>query len=123
MNVVKKAGLAGTIGDYEFVVIGDVFTVWRVDGSPIRSGVERITHEIPSWQAWVGKRVRQISVGWGKFPDDAECLYLYDKKDGYFGYAINLDCDWCSEYGTAPFLPVEDPMTLATGTVKKGKKS
>jgi hypothetical protein len=39
-------------------------------------------------------------VGWGRFPDGDEIIYLYDAN---FGYALNLTCDWCSEWGYAPF--------------------
>ena len=42
-------------------------------------------------------------IGWGRFPDGAEVLYLYDKDDGCFGYAVNLASPASSEWGYAPF--------------------
>ncbi len=42
-------------------------------------------------------------LGWGRFPDGAEVLYLYDRDDGGFGYAVNLTMPDCSEWGYAPF--------------------
>jgi hypothetical protein len=41
-------------------------------------------------------------VGWGRCPDGDEIIYLYDANEGNFGYALNLTCDWCSEWGYAP---------------------
>ena len=42
-------------------------------------------------------------LGWGRFPDGAEVLYLYGADDGGFGYAVNLASPACSEWGYAPF--------------------
>ena len=42
-------------------------------------------------------------LGWGRFPDGAEVLYLYDRDDDNFGYAVNLTSPTCSEWGYAPF--------------------
>jgi hypothetical protein len=42
-------------------------------------------------------------LGWGRFPDGAEVLYLYGRDDGGFGYAVNLTAPECSEWGYAPF--------------------
>src|SRR3712207_1721716 len=44
-----------------------------------------------------------LRIGWGKFPDGNEVIYLYDADDDYFGYAINLHDPVCSEWGYAPF--------------------
>jgi hypothetical protein len=46
---------------------------------------------------------KELRLGWGQFEDDAEVIYLYDKDDACFGYAVNLACDWSSEWGYAPF--------------------
>jgi hypothetical protein len=50
---------------------------------------------------------RDLQLGWGQFPDDAEVIYLYDKGDDCFGYALNLACDWSSEWGYAPFADAD----------------
>jgi hypothetical protein len=44
----------------------------------------------------------QRRCGWAKFPD-FEVIYIYDKGDENFGYAINLSDITCSEWGYAPF--------------------
>ncbi len=50
------------------------------------------------------KKAKDLRLGWGKFQDDGdEVIYLYDKGDGNFGYAVNLDDPHCSEWGYAPF--------------------
>ncbi len=46
---------------------------------------------------------RDFRLGWGRFPDDAEVIFLYDKGDDGFGYAINLDRPDGPEWGYAPF--------------------
>jgi hypothetical protein len=46
---------------------------------------------------------RDLRLGWGRFPDDAEVIYLYDRADACFGYAVNLDWPDGSEWGYAPF--------------------
>jgi hypothetical protein len=38
-------------------------------------------------------------LGWGRFPDGAEVLYLDDRVDDGFGYAVNLTAPNCSEWG------------------------
>ena len=43
-------------------------------------------------------------LGWGRFPDGAEVLYLYDRDDGGVGFAVNLTAPGCSEWGYAPFF-------------------
>jgi hypothetical protein len=43
------------------------------------------------------------AVGWARMPDDMEILFFYDKGDDNFGYALNLDVDYFSEWGYAPF--------------------
>jgi hypothetical protein len=49
-------------------------------------------------------RANDLRLGWGCFPDgEAGVVYLYDKGDGGFGCARNLDWDDGSEWGDAPF--------------------
>jgi hypothetical protein len=49
------------------------------------------------------RAARDLRLGWRRFPDGAEVVYLYDKDDDGFGYALNLACDWSSEWGYSPF--------------------
>jgi hypothetical protein len=50
---------------------------------------------------------RDLRLGWGRFADGAEVIYLYDRADDCFGYAVNLDWPDGSEWGYAPFAGAE----------------
>jgi hypothetical protein len=43
-----------------------------------------------------------ITLGWAAFPD-FEVIYIYNKDDDNFGYAVNLQDPTLSEWGYAPF--------------------
>jgi hypothetical protein len=91
----EKIGIGGTVNGYAVLAIGDAVAVER-DGVQIaRTRVEGLGRFVAA--------ARDLRLGWGRFPDDAEVIFLYDKGDGGFGYALNLACDWCSEWGYAPF--------------------
>jgi hypothetical protein len=50
------------------------------------------------------KTAKDVHLGWAQLQDDGdEVIYIYDKADDYFGYAINLNDRTCSEWGYAPF--------------------
>src|SRR6266508_6807557 len=50
------------------------------------------------------KTAKDVHLAWAHLQDDGdEILYIYDKADDYFGYAINLNDITCSEWGYAPF--------------------
>jgi hypothetical protein len=44
-----------------------------------------------------------VRLGWAEFVEGAEVLYLYDRGDGGFGYAVDPTAPGCSEWGCAPF--------------------
>lgn len=91
----QQLGISGTIHEYDIVVIGDTVTVtWN--------GTLVTQRTVADLGTFVGK-ARDLRLGWGRFEDKAEVIYLYDKADGNFGYALNLMADWCSEWGYAPF--------------------
>jgi hypothetical protein len=94
-GILQKIGIGGMIGNYAVLVIGDVVMIER-DGAE----VVRLTVEGLGQFATGATRLR---LGWGQFPDGAEVVYLYDAGDYGFGFAVNLACDWCSEWGYAPF--------------------
>ena len=48
------------------------------------------------------QHAKALRIGWAKLPDD-EVIYIYDKADENFGYAVNLNDPNCSEWGYAPF--------------------
>jgi hypothetical protein len=58
------------------------------------------------WVEGLGRFVaeaRDLKLGRGRFPDDAEVILLYDMSHDHFDYAVNLACDWCSVWGYASF--------------------
>jgi hypothetical protein len=94
-GTVAQVGVGGTINGYRVLVLGDVVTIER-------GGAEVARRRVDGLGRFVGA-ARDLKLGWGQFPDDAEVIYLYDAGDGGFGYALNLGCGWCSEWGYAPF--------------------
>jgi hypothetical protein len=90
-----RVGIAGTVNGYGVLVVGDVVAVER-------RGAEVARHRVEGLGPFVAA-ARHLKLGWGQFPDGAEVIYLYDAADDGFGYAVNLACDWCSEWGYAPF--------------------
>src|SRR5215207_5592776 len=42
-------------------------------------------------------------LGWGRFPDGAEVISVYDPADGKWGYAVNVTVSQRSDWGYAPF--------------------
>ena len=76
------------------VVLGDRVAVFR--------GGEEITSEVVAglgrFVAWAG----ELKVGWAELPD-FEVVYIYDRTDAGFGYAVNLSDSYLSEWGYTPF--------------------
>jgi len=60
--------------------------------------------EVKGFGDFIGK-AEDLRIGWGQLPD-SEVIYLYDKDDDNFGYALNITDEELSEWGYAPF-PVE----------------
>lgn len=48
------------------------------------------------------QQAKNIKLGWAELPD-FEVIYIYDKADDNFGYAVNLQDGQLSEWGYAPF--------------------
>ena len=94
-GTIQQVGIAGAINGYSVLVIGDVVTIERAGAEVARRRVAGLGRFVAA--------ARELKLGWGQFPDGAEVIYLYDKADGGFGYAVNLACNWCSEWGYAPF--------------------
>jgi hypothetical protein len=96
-------------GGMDILILGDLI---RVDAGDLSwESFHEVSRETTgtSFDDWLNNRPppRVLAVGWGAFPDsELGVVYLYDKTDGNFGYAINLDADYCSEWGTSPF-PVD----------------
>jgi hypothetical protein len=92
---VEKVGIAGSVNGYTVVVIADTIVVRRNDEEIARRTVDGLGRFVAS--------AKDLKLGWGQFPDDAEVIFLYDKGDSCFGYAVNLDWADGSEWGYAPF--------------------
>ncbi len=86
---------SGHIGGYEVFLRGDTVTVLDDEGIVTRQTVEGLGAFIA--------RAKALRTGWGQFSDGMEVVYLYDRGDDSFGYAVNLQAPQCSEWGYAPF--------------------
>jgi hypothetical protein len=91
----QQIGIGGIVNGYGILILGDDLLVERDGVEVARSRVEGLGR--------FATAERDLTLGWGQFPDGAEVIFLYDKGDDNFGYAVNLACDWCSEWGYAPF--------------------
>jgi hypothetical protein len=89
------ARVGGTVNGYSVLVVGDVVVIERDGEEVARSRVEGLGRFVST--------ARDLKLGWGQFPDEAEVVFLYDGADACFGYALNLDWPDGSEWGYAPF--------------------
>ncbi len=86
--------MSGHIRDYDVFIANDVVTV--------------INEKVIVTKQWVvgisrfAATAKDFRLGWAMLPDD-EVIYLYDKAEGNYGYAVNLHYPSCSEWGYAPF--------------------
>jgi hypothetical protein len=92
---VARVGIGGTVNGYGVLVLGDVVIVERGGAEVARERVDGLGR--------FATEARDLKLGWGQFPDGAEVIYLYDKGDDGFGYALNLDWPDGSEWGYSPF--------------------
>ena len=92
-----KIGAAGRVAGDDAPILADAVIVTDADGSR--------RFPVPDHGTAIGDLAARpgFRLGWGRFPDGAEVLYLYDADDGGFGYAVNLTMPNCSEWGYAPF--------------------
>ena len=90
-----KLGIAGQAGRYWVVTIEDSLWV-QLEGADV------VAKEICGLGAFVA-RATDLRCGWAALPDGEEVVYLYDRADDNFGYAVNLHDAQASEWGYAPF--------------------
>ncbi len=95
--MIEKRGTAGRVAGYDVLVLADAVIVTGAAGSR--------RFPVPDYGTAIGDLAARpgFRLGWGRFPDGAEVLYLHDKGDGGVGYAVNLSAGRCSEWGYAPF--------------------
>lgn len=89
-------GLVGEVAGYHVVVVGDTVTVDHGERLPVRLTVAGLGSFLA--------RARDLSLGWASLPD-FDVIYVYDKGDSMFGYAVNVEATDLSEWGYAPFAP------------------
>ncbi len=97
-NQSQEVGLqlvVGEVAGYLVVVNGDTVVVSR-DG-------KLVTRQSVTGLGKFVKQAKDLKLGWGRFEDEFEVVYLYDTGDEHFGYGVNLSDEWCSEWGYAPF--------------------
>ncbi len=85
---------SGLIGGYDVLIVGDTVTVLR-DGTIM-------TRQTAQGLGRFAGRAKDLRLGWAAFAD-FEVVYIYDKADDNFGYAVNLQIEPYSEWGYAPF--------------------
>src|SRR6266542_5933916 len=95
-----ETGTIGYIIGYRVVLEGQNLEVFKqnkmITVQAVRLGID---HFLAFLQT-----AKDIRLGWAQLQDDGdEVIYIYDKADDYFGYAINLHDITCSEWGYAPF--------------------
>lgn len=86
--------LSGHIRQYDVFLTDDVVAV--IDEK------ELITKKQVSGLAAFLRNATDVRLGWGQLPD-SEVIYIYDRDDDNFGYAVNLHAPDLSEWGYAPF--------------------
>ena len=93
----EQPGAAGRVAGDDVLILRDAVIVSDADGSR--------PFPVPDHGTSIGDLAARpgVRLDWGRFPDGAEVIYLYDCDDGGFGYAVNLTAPGCSEWGYAPF--------------------
>lgn len=85
---------SGAIGGYDVLIVDDTVTV-------LREGTVVTCQRAQGLGRFIG-RATDLRLGWAAFAD-FEVVYVYDKADDNFGYAVNLRIEHYSEWGYAPF--------------------
>lgn len=93
-----QAGISGHVHVYDVFLAGDVVRIVE-DAQPDPVDVKR---EVENLGEFV-EDAEALRLGWAEFPDGDEVVYLYDRADDNFGYAVNLGWAPGSEWGYAPF--------------------
>jgi hypothetical protein len=95
--------LSGHVGKYDVFVIG----VEGADDKVIVIDEDRIVTRQRVAGLWEFiEEAQDLKLGWAEL-SDFDVVYLYDKGDDYFGYAVNLEEPAFSEWGYAPFVEEE----------------
>ena len=90
----EHIGVGGHIAGFDVLIHGDTVVVSTGKSIVSRRTVERLGNFI--------LLAVDFKLGWAR-TEDFNIIYLYDKGDDNFGYAVNLEAPDCSEWGYAPF--------------------
>lgn len=94
-STTKPLLYSGYIRGYDVLMADDTVTVITAAGT--------VTQQRAAGLGAFVAKAKALRLGWGRFPDGMEVIYLYGRADDNFGYAVNLDAPQCSEWGYAPF--------------------
>ena len=89
---------AGRVSDFDVITCADTVIVQNH-----QTGELLAKRTVPGLGAFYAK-AKAFRLGWARLPD-FNVIYLYDKGDDNFGYAVNLEAPDCDEWGYAPFEP------------------
>lgn len=89
-----KAGIAGAVGKYKVTTFGDRISVYEGEELVTTRSVREFGHFI--------RGSGDIRLGLAYF-DDFDVIYIYDRAKGNYGYAVNVQIEYFSEWGRAPF--------------------
>ncbi len=89
-----RIGIGRAVNGYWVLVSGDAVVVER-------DGEEVAREEVVNLGQFVAK-AGDLRLGWGD-TGDFEIVFIYDRADGGFGYAVNLADPGLSEWGYGPF--------------------
>ncbi len=90
---------SGAIDGYDVLIVGDTVTVLREGTVVTRQSARNLGR-------FVGA-AKDLRLGWAEF-EEFEVVYVYDKADDNFGYAVNLQIEPYSEWGVAPFAAADE---------------
>ena len=84
----------GLIAGYDVVIAGDSIMVLTADTVMAQRRVDGLGTFVDT--------AKDLRLGWARF-DEFDVIYVYDKADQNFCYALNLQIAHYSEWGYAPF--------------------
>ena len=103
MERLGRIAVVGHVAGWMVEVIGDGIRAYR-DDDFLGATTEPWT-TVDGLGRHIG-RATDLKIGWARLPD-FEVIYVYDRADGCFGYALNVTAGDLSEWGYAPFGAVE----------------
>jgi len=113
----RRFATAGHAAGHDLIILPGLVVVTDPEG-----GIAR--HEVPNYGTDVFDLAGRpgFRIGWGRFPDGDLVIYLYDKDDHGFGYALNVDWPGGSEWGYAPIATEEEETPPADRCEECGAK-